>query len=176
MIRSKPLMAGAFAAMAALSLSVQPASAQEMGGMGHGAMAMHGAMGMHGGGSPFMMLIRSANLTPEQRSQVELIVRSNKTQMMAMHQQLQSLHEKISDKILGTGTVTSADLKPLVDQASRIEAKVNQSMADTAIAIRNVLTPDQVKRLAEVHSKLHAIHTQIKTLMGNDAMPGDQDD
>ncbi|HWA02505.1 MAG TPA: periplasmic heavy metal sensor [Rhizomicrobium sp.] len=173
MITGRRILAAAFGTAAALSLAAQPASAQGMGGMGHGPMAMSGGMGMHGG-SPFMMLLKSANLTPEQRSQVELIVRSNKTQMMAMHQQLQTLHEKISDKILGAGAVTSADLKPLVDQASRVEAKLNQNMADTAIAIRNVLTAEQVKHLAEVHSKLHALHTQVQSLMGN-GMQGDQD-
>jgi Spy/CpxP family protein refolding chaperone len=165
MIRNKFIAAAAFGLMAALPLT---ASAQGMPGMGHGPMAMHG------GGSPFMMLLKSANLTPEQRSQVELVLRSNRTQMEAMHQQLQALHEKISDKILSPGTVTSADLKPLVDQASRIEAKVNQNMAETAIAIRNVLTPDQVKRLAELHTKLHSLHSQIQDLMGRDG-PDDRE-
>jgi Spy/CpxP family protein refolding chaperone len=163
MIRSKLLIAAAFGLLAAFPLTVQTASAQGMdGGFGHGAMA-----GMHGGGSPFLMLLKSANLTPAQQSQVQLILNSNKMQMMSQHQQLQTLHEQIAGKLLGPGTVTAADLKPLVQQASRIEASLNQSMADAALAIRNVLTPAQVSRLAEVHGKLHSLHTQIQSLMGH---------
>jgi Spy/CpxP family protein refolding chaperone len=148
-----------------------------MGG-GHGAMmmGMHGGgmMGMHGG-SPFMMLLKSANLTAAQQQQVQLILNSDKAKMQGLHQQLFSLHEQISAKLFGTGAVTSADLKPLVQQASRIEADLNQNMADTALAIRNVLTPDQVKHLADVHQKLHNLHAQIQGLMGGSANDGSDD-
>ena len=64
--------------------------------------------------------------------------------MRSLGQQLRSLHGKISDKLLGPGTVTASDLKPLVDKASRIEATLNQSMTDTALSIRNILTPAQI--------------------------------
>ena len=36
-----------------------------------------------------------------------------------------------------------------------------------AVAVRNVLTPEQVKKLAEVHRKLHSLHNQIRGLMGS---------
>jgi Spy/CpxP family protein refolding chaperone len=132
---------------------------------------------MHGGdGSRFLMLLKSANLTPAQESQVHLILNSNRMQMRLLHQQLQSLHEKISGKLLGPGTVTASDLKPLVDKASHIEATLNQSMTDTALSIRNVLTPAQIAKLAEVHTKLNSIHKQIQGIMGHgEDMPEDGD-
>ena len=150
-------------------LMAAPSAAQGM-GMGHGGM-----MGMHGGGSPFMMLLKSANLTAGQQQQVQLILNSDKARMQGLHQQLFALHEQISAKLLGTGAVTAADLKPLVQQASRLEASLNENMADTAVAIRNVLTPDQVKHLAEVQQKLHSLHAQIQGLMGHPG-PGEPDD
>jgi Spy/CpxP family protein refolding chaperone len=162
MIRRKLLAAAALGLFVALPLATQPAAAEGMAmGMGHGAMG-----GMHGGGSPFLMLLKSANLTADQQSQVRLILNSNKNEMMSMHKQLMDLHEQISAKLLSPGAVTSADLKPLVQQASGIEAKLNQSMADTAIAIRNVLTPAQVSKLAEVHNKLHKLHSELQGIMG----------
>jgi Spy/CpxP family protein refolding chaperone len=151
---SAPLMAGPSAAACGMGM-----------GGGHGAMMM----GMHGGGSPFMMLLKSANLTAAQQQQVQLILNSDKAKMQGLHQQLFALHEQISAKLFGAGAVTSADLKPLVQQASRLEADLNQNMADTALAIRNVLTPDQVKHLADVHQKLHSLHAQIQGLMGGSA-------
>jgi len=138
---SKTVRAAAFGLLCSLPFAA-PASAQGMGGhMSHmDNVAMSGMSGMHGGSS-FMMLLKSADLTPAQQSQVQLILNSSHTQMTALHGQLMALHEQISAKLLGPGTVTTADLKPLVQQASAIEGSLNQSMADTAIAIRNVLTP-----------------------------------
>lgn len=172
MIRSKTLMAAAFGVLCALPLAAPTASAQGMmgGHMNHAAMS-----GMHGG-SPFMMLLHSADLTAGQKSQVHLILNSNRAQMMGLHRQLMALHEQISDKLLSSGSVSAADLKPLVQKASALEAKLNENMADTAIAIRNVLTPEQVKKLAEVHKKLHDLHTQVQQIMGSDQSMPDTDD
>jgi Spy/CpxP family protein refolding chaperone len=151
-------------------LMAEPSAAQGMGHFGHGS-----AMGMHGGGSPFLMLLKSANLTPAQQQQVQLILNSEKGKMQGIHQQLFALHEQISAKLFSAGAVTSADLKPLVQQASRLESELNQNMADTAVAIRNILTPDQVKHLAEVQQKLHSLHSQMQGLMGHSG-PAESDD
>jgi Spy/CpxP family protein refolding chaperone len=77
------------------------------------------------------------------------------------------LHEQLAAKLLAPGQVTASDLRPLVEQASKLEADLNQNMADTAIAIRGILTAEQIKRLAEVHQKLHSLHNQIQGLMGS---------
>jgi Spy/CpxP family protein refolding chaperone len=159
MIRNK-LAAAALGLLVALPVA---ASAQGMGGgFSHGGM--HG--GMHGDSGHFLMMLKSANLTAAQQSQVQLILSTNRQQMQSLRQQLMSIHEKISDKLLGTGSVTSADLKPLVDKASHLEAALNQNMTDTALSVRNVLTPAQVAKLADVHAKLHNIHQQIQGIMG----------
>jgi len=153
-------------------LMAAPSAAQGM-GMGHG----HGGMmAMHGGGSPFLMLLKSANLTAGQQQQVQLILNSDRSKMEGIHKQLFALHEQISGKLFSPGAVTSADLKPLVQQASRLESELNQNMADTAIAIRNVLTADQIKHLAEVQQKLHSLHAQMQGLMGHAGPDGPDDD
>jgi hypothetical protein len=41
-------------------------------------------------------------------------------------------------------------------------------MITTALAIRNVLTSDQINRLAQVHQQLKSLHSQIRSLMGSD--------
>lgn len=169
MIGSKLIAAAALGVLCLQPLTIQTASAA----CGMGGNFGHASMDMHGGGSPFLMLLQSANLTAAQKSQVQLILNSNSSQTQGLHQQLQALHEQIAAKLLGPGQVTSSDLKPLIQQASRIETDLNQSMMDTALAIRNVLTPEQVRRLAAVHEKLHSLHTQIQKLMGSTPDMGD---
>jgi Spy/CpxP family protein refolding chaperone len=160
MIRHKFLAAAAFGFLAILPLGAQ---AQHMGGM-------------HGDHSQFMMLLHSANLTQAQQSQIHLILNSQRGQTHAMYQQLEALHEQISDKLLSSGSVAAADLKPLVDKASHIEATLNQSRTETAIAIRNVLTADQLSHVAQVHAKLKSLHTQVQSLMGHGAPEDDGND
>lgn len=164
--------------IAALSLGLlatpwaaQTAAAQHMDAM---PMGSHDMGAMHG--SPFMMLLRSADLTAAQQQQIQLILNSNKAQMQTLHAQLRSIHEQFAAKLLGQGSVTAADLKPLLDQASRAEADLTSNMANTALAVRNVLTPAQIKKLAGVHRKLHALHNQIQGLMGSGDEMGSSDE
>ena len=171
MILSKFRVAAVTLGLLCAPLMAGPSAAQ---GMGHSFG--HSGMGMHGGGSPFLMLLKSANLTPAQQQQVQLILNSDRSKMQNIHQQLFALHEQISSKLFSAGAVTSADLKPLVQQASRLESELNQNMADTAVAIRNILTPDQVKHLAEVQQKLHSLHAQMQGLMGRSGQGASDDD
>src|ERR1700731_1999346 len=83
-------------------ICAQPASAQPQ------SMAMpegHGGMGhmgfMHGDSSPFMMLLKSANLTPSQHAQVQQILQADHAQMKPVTQQFHALHEQIAARLLG---------------------------------------------------------------------------
>jgi Spy/CpxP family protein refolding chaperone len=156
MIRHKFLAAAAVSLMAALPLAAQ---------------AQEGHMGPPRGGdhSQFMMLLHSANLTQQQQSQIHTILDSQREKTRSMHQKLEALHEQISDKLLSAGAVSASDLKPLVDRASHIEAALNESRTETAVAIRNVLTADQLGHVAQVHAKLRSLHSQVQSLMGHGA-------
>jgi Spy/CpxP family protein refolding chaperone len=168
------------AALSAGLLCAQPfaaqpsAAAEPMATAGFGHHGMGGMGGMHG--SPFLMLLSSANLTQAQQSQIQLILNSDKAQMDSLHAQLQSIHEQFAAKLLGQGSVTTSDLKPLVDQAARAEAALTENMANTAVAVRNVLTAEQVKKLADVHRKLRSLHTQVRSLLGSGENIPDTDD
>jgi Spy/CpxP family protein refolding chaperone len=131
---------------------------------------------MHGGGAGLMILLRSANLTPAQESQVRQIVASSRPQMQTLHAQMEALHQQIADKLLTPGQVSAGDIRPLVQKMSGIEAKLTENMTATAIAIRNVLTPEQLKQLAQVHRKLRDLHTQVRRLMGTEENIPDTDD
>jgi Spy/CpxP family protein refolding chaperone len=137
-----------------------PATHEGMGHMGH--------MGMHDGGAPFMMLLKSANLTEAQRGQVHEILKAEHAQMKSVHEQFQAIHEQLADKLLTPGNVTAAQLAPLEQKAARYQQQIDQSMITTALAIRNVLTSDQINRLAQVHQQLKSLHSQIRSLMGSD--------
>jgi Spy/CpxP family protein refolding chaperone len=160
-IATKFLLAAATGLFFAQPLYAQPADGHGMGHVGH--------MGMgHDGGSPFMMLLKSANLTDAQKQQVHEIMKSEHQQMKSVHQQFEAIHEQLADKLLSPGKVTAAEIAPLEQKAYRYQQQIDQSMVDTALAIRNILTSDQLNHLAQVHKQLQSLHTQIQSIMGSD--------
>jgi Spy/CpxP family protein refolding chaperone len=140
------------------------AAAQGM-GMGYGMGSDMG--GMHG--SHFMMLLHSANLSPGQQSQIRQILQASKEPMHALHQQAEALHEQIANKLLAPGRLSASDLKPLIEQQSRLQEQMDESMLETAVSIRGVLTPEQLSKVAQVHQQLQNLHNQMENLMGPQA-------
>jgi len=137
-------------------------------------MGMAGEMGpgmamMHGGDSHFLMLLRSANLSPGQQSQVRQILRANAQPMHALREQMQALHEQLANKLFAPGRVGAAELKPQIAQLAQLQQQLDQNMLDTALSIRSVLTPQQLAKLAQVHAQLLNLHKQVQSLMGPEA-------
>lgn len=166
----KTVLVGSLAAGLLIAL---PASAQSS----MGSMSMphaHGGMGHHmdamgGGDSHFMVLLRSANLTPQQHDQVRQILKNEKEQMKSIYAGFHAVHEQMAAKLLAPGSVTATDLAPIEQKAAKYQQQISRDMIETALAIRNVLTPEQIARVAQVHQQLQSLHEQIHSLMGSDA-------
>lgn len=118
------------------------------------------------GPQPFLLLLRSAHLTPAQMRRVRQIMVAQAAQSAPLIRQLRHDRGQISDKLLGSGPVTAADLAPLQEQVMQIQGKMSRNMIHTALEIRKVLTRDQLKRLSEVHQKLESLRLQIEKLIG----------
>ena len=160
-----------FLVIAGLALLIAaPAAALAHGGCrGFGSPMFGGAPSMP---PPFMMLLRTANLTTDQQAQVQKILDSNRGQVGPLFKQLHAIREQIADKLLTSGTVDESGLQALQKQAGQIHGQIDASMLSTAIAVRGVLTSDQLTKLADVHTQLKSIHAQIKALL-NDNGAGD---
>jgi len=156
------LAAGLLIALPASAESSMDSMPSTHGGMGH---HMH-AMG--GGDSHFMMLLRSASLTSQQHAQVRQILKNEKQQMKTVYAGFHALHEQMAAKLLAPGNVTAADLAPLEQKAAKYQQQISRDMIETALAVRNILTPEQLARVAQVHQQLQNLHEQIRNLMGSD--------
>jgi Spy/CpxP family protein refolding chaperone len=134
--------------------------------MAHGHCG--GGHGFHGGPMPppFMMTLRAANLTSAQKDQVHKILDASHAQAKPLFKKLHALREQIADKLLSTGKLSMNDLAPLQKEQSQIREQLDQQMMETALKVRAVLTPEQLKKVADVNAKLKGIHKQIEALMG----------
>jgi Spy/CpxP family protein refolding chaperone len=115
---------------------------------------------------PLMMALRAAALTPAQQKQIHDIVNASRTSSAPQMQQMHSIRDQIADKLLSSGSVTAADLAPLLAQQTAIQQQLDNQMVATAIQIRGVLTPAQLSKVASVNEKLKQIHTQIDSILG----------
>jgi periplasmic protein CpxP/Spy len=157
-------LAAAFSLFFAQAAGAQSADTQAAPSAGMGHMGHMG--GMHNGS--FMMLLKSADLKAAQHSQLHEILQSERAQMKGVYQKFHALHEQIADKLLSTGSVNASDLAPLEQKMSHYQEQIDQSMVNTALAVRNILSSDQLNRLSKVHQQLQNLHSQIQDLMGAD--------
>ena len=160
---------GLFAGAAMIALALAAAAhTQEMGpGPGGPHMMMGGPHMMGGPGGPpfFMMLLKSANLTADQKTQVHQILASDRAAMHDKFEQLHTIHEQIADKLLSTGTVNATDLTPLVQQSAAIQQQIDMQHLETALKIRALLTSDQLSKVAQTHQKLKGLFEQMHAMM-----------
>jgi Spy/CpxP family protein refolding chaperone len=151
------------------------ASSKSTGFGGH--MGHHG---MHGGmsalGVPLPLLLRTANLTDAQKTQIHAIFQARHASRKAEFQQLKAAKEAIAAKYTSTGTVAAADLSGSVSTITQLQAQMTNEQVQDAIAIRNVLTPAQLAQISATKAKLDSIHAEMKALWaqaGSDSTPAE---
>jgi len=104
---------------------------------------------MDADGVPIRLMLKAANLTDAQKSQIKQIFESRHATMKPQLDQLKTAHEQIMSKLLTPGTVTTADLSASMQQISQLRGQLAQARLEDAVAIRNLLTPDQLAAVAQ---------------------------
>ena len=113
-------------------------------------------------GVPLRAIFKGANLTDEQRQQIKQIFQTRHAQMKVQFEQLKSAHEQLAAKYFAAGQVSSTDLAPLLSQISQTRDQMNQARLDDAIAIRNLLTPEQVASAGQAYAAFQQEKAQMR--------------
>jgi Spy/CpxP family protein refolding chaperone len=129
---------------------------------GHG----FGGGGGMGGGMLFPALLRTLDLTPEQKSQVEQIMKRHRTKLEPIFDQLHVAHGELAGKLLAPGTVNANDLSPTVQHIGQLQQQLLQEWVQAALEARAVLTPDQLAKAAKVMQRLDALRAELRSLLG----------
>ena len=129
-----------------------------------------GAQGWgHGGrgGDAFMLpaLLRSANLTDDQRSKLHDILKARRAALQPIVQGLRQAQQDLADRLLSPGAVTIADLQPQLDRINQLRGQLLQSSAQAALDIRALLTPEQIAKAADTKDKLRQLRQQVHQLL-----------
>jgi Spy/CpxP family protein refolding chaperone len=142
-----------------MMVAVWPAAARAhgIGGPGHGGM---------GGAMLFPAILRTLNLTPEQRGQIEQIMKAHWSKLGPIFEQLHAANDELSTKLLAPGTVGANDLTPAIQHVGQLQQQLMQEWVRAALEARGVLTPDQLAKAAETKKRLDALRSEMRSLLG----------
>ena len=126
------------------------------------ASAQPGPGGWHHGGG----LLEGVTLTENQQAQVHALMQSEHQSTRSLRQQVHAIHEQIETTLLSSGNVTEATLAPLQQQEASLMQQLEAEHLSSQIAIRNLLTADQLTQAASTHAKMVSLHDQERALHG----------
>ncbi len=126
---------------------------------------MDGGAGPRGGGAGLLpLMLRSANLTPEQDAKVKDLVTARRAAARSLMQQLRQVEDDLAAKLLAPGNVQFADLQPQLQQIGHLREQVLRDSAQTALEIRALLTPDQLGRAAQTNARIRQLQREMRQL------------
>ena len=150
------------AAVAASTLGLATVHARPRLGLG---MGMMGPGGMDGPAMMLPLLLRSANLTDEQQTQVHKIMADRRAQTRALFREMRTAQGALLDKLFTPGDLKADDLKSEMDRLTRTKMQLMDHALTTALDIRKVLTPEQLARTAKIKDRMRTLHDQMQELM-----------
>jgi Spy/CpxP family protein refolding chaperone len=141
---------------------------------GAGPGVLHMRMGGPDGPMPFgddpgMMLpalLQGVKLTDDQRKQVREILKTNHKTFFSLFDQLRTANQALADRLVSPGSVTEQDLQPLVDQVMTVRRDIVSQGLKVVLQVRQVLTPEQLAKAAEVKAKMRELRAQMHELLG----------
>lgn len=152
-------------ALIAVGLWTFPAYAQHRAGF-RGPKRIAGDTGMS-----LPLLLRGANLTADQKSQVHQIMANHRDTLRNLFSQLRAARQDMSNKLFSTGGVQESDLASDIQQISSLRNQLAQEGLKVLLEIRSVLTSDQLANAAQRYQQLQALRAQMRNLLGQKEEP-----
>lgn len=117
---------------------------------------MHHRRGAGAGGPNLFFLMRAAQLTPDQKTQVQSLIKNNRENSQSLFTQLRSLREQLNTALYSTGTADSS----LLSQINGLEAQLQQERLSTFQQVWSMLSTTQKNQVTTLYSQLQADRAQ----------------
>jgi len=107
------------------------------------------AMMMMGDGPVLVIpvLLEFGDLTPEQTKQVHQIVDAGRTDTQRLLNELASVNNQLAEALLAPAQVRAKDAGATVQRLAQLRLRFMQSELNTVLAIREILTPEQLGKV-----------------------------
>jgi Spy/CpxP family protein refolding chaperone len=127
-----------------------------------------GGMAGDGTGIALPLLLRGANLTADQKSQVQQIMANHRATLRDLFSQLRAAQDQMANKLFSTGKLQEADVAPQAQQIAQLRNQLADEGLRVVLEIRGVLTPEQLAKASQLKSQMQSLHSQMRSLWGPD--------
>jgi Spy/CpxP family protein refolding chaperone len=110
------------------------------------------------------LMIRAANLTPEQQAKVRGILSAHRASTRPVIEQLRQSQQELGQKLLAPGPLQAADLQPHLQRIGQLRDQLAHDSAQAALEVRAVLTPEQLGRIAQTKERLTQLREEMRQL------------
>ncbi|WP_025823864.1 Spy/CpxP family protein refolding chaperone [Asaia astilbis] len=124
---------------------------------------------------PLMGMLHGVELTKEQRDKIHSLVHAHHAERRADMRQHRDLDRQIGALFLAKGPIDKTKLDGLIKQKEALNAKDEEARAADAVAIHDILTPEQLDKARVTQDKLDALEGQIHDLLRPPHVKGDAD-
>lgn len=134
------------------------------------AMALRGDGDAPGALVP--LLLRQPDLSDEQRDRIRAIMRKERATLRARFAELEQANEALAARLVAPGPLDAAALQPDLDRVAAARRKLMEHGLETALALRAVLTPEQLARAARARARLQELQREMNALLDGDVGMG----
>jgi Spy/CpxP family protein refolding chaperone len=120
--------------------------------MGHHRGHMMGG----GPGRLIHLLMKSTDMTPDQQTQAHAILDANRSAGESLFPQLRQANADLASLLLGPQDVQADALSTQLTKINQLQLQLEQQTANTVLAIRGLLKPEQLAKAAAAESEIEA--------------------
>jgi len=99
-------------------------------------------------------------LSDEQKAYIRQIYAAHRPQLQALGQQIHAARQQLGDKLYSAAPPSTADLASI----NQLRDQMAQERLAIALAIRNVLTPEQLAKAAQIRQQMQQLRQQMRDL------------
>jgi Spy/CpxP family protein refolding chaperone len=129
-----------------------------MGGVGPGRMMEDGP------GMLLPLVLKGIELTDAQEKRVQEIMAAHRATFRTLFSELQAAHKDLADKLFAPGNVRLEDFTTQTQRLAQLRDQLMQEGLKVAIEVRELLTPEQLTKAAEIKDRMRALHTEMRGL------------
>lgn len=118
---------------------------------------------------PMGMIFQGVKLTKEQRDKIRGIMIAARQEERTNRDAMRAVHDQMATALLSPGKVTAESVQPILDKQTALEKTTKDAHVKTLLALRDVLTPEQLAKAKVRYTKIKSIKEQMKELRDMDA-------
>jgi len=111
------------------------------------------------------MFLHQAKLSPDQQAKVREILESDREHLHELMTRLEQANDRISTKLFAAGDLKLADVKTDVDEVSSLRRQLMEQGLKTTLALRGVMTREQLAKVAAVKARMDKLQTEMRSLV-----------